>query len=66
VAIAEGDFYGMRTFDQCLLAQVQDGLVDQSDALAIATNPHDFKLLLQQGVRGSTGGRARHGAAHPG
>ena len=65
-AIAEGDFYGMRTFDQCLLAQVQDGLVDQSDALAIASNPHDFKLLLQQGVRGGTGGRARHGAAHTG
>ena len=45
-AIAEGDFYGMRTFDQCLLDQVQRGQVGRDDALAIASNSHDFKLML--------------------
>ena len=45
-AIAEGDFYGMRTFDQCLLEQVQAGWVDREEALAVATNGHDFKLML--------------------
>ena len=45
-AIAEGDFYGMRTFDQDLLEQVRTGYVDRGDALATATNGHDFKLML--------------------
>jgi twitching motility protein PilT len=45
-AIAEGDYYGMRTFDQCLLKQVRDGLIDREEAMAIATNPHDFRLQL--------------------
>ena len=45
-AIAEGDYYGMRSFHQCLLAQVRDGLIDRSDAIAFATNQHDFQLLL--------------------
>jgi twitching motility protein PilT len=47
-AISEGDFYGMCTFDQSLLEQVREGRVDEGDALAIATNAHDFKLLLQR------------------
>jgi twitching motility protein PilT len=46
-AIVEGDYYGMRTFDQCLLAHVRDGSVSMTDALTYATDPHDFKLALQ-------------------
>jgi type IV pilus assembly protein PilB len=45
-AIAEGDYYGMRTFDQCLLAHVREGRVDRQDAINYATAPHDFKLML--------------------
>jgi twitching motility protein PilT len=45
-AIAEGDYYGMRTFDQCLLAHVREGRVGREDAVTYATAPHDFKLML--------------------
>jgi twitching motility protein PilT len=46
-AIQEGDFYGMQTFDQSLLELYEKGLVNLSDAQLIATNPHDFRLLVQ-------------------
>jgi twitching motility protein PilT len=45
-AIAEGDYYGMHTFDQDLFAHVQAGQVGVEDATAWATNAHDFKLML--------------------
>jgi twitching motility protein PilT len=44
--IAEGEFYGMQTFDQALLHHVQAGRVSMEDAIRIATSPHDFKLLV--------------------
>jgi twitching motility protein PilT len=46
-AIKEGDYYGMQTFDQSLLGLYEQGLVTLSDAITVATSPHDFKLLLQ-------------------
>ncbi len=53
--IAEGGYYGMLTFDQSLLQLVQGGRVSIESALAGSTNPHDFKLLLQQaGVSSSS------------
>jgi twitching motility protein PilT len=45
-AIGEGDYYGMQTFDQDLLRKVRSGLVTLEDAMAFATNAHDFKLAL--------------------
>ena len=44
--IAEGAFYGMQTFDQALFAHVQGGRITRENALAAATSPQDFKLLL--------------------
>jgi twitching motility protein PilT len=44
--IAEGEFYGMQTFDQALLHHVQAGRVAMEDAVQVATSPHDFKLLV--------------------
>jgi twitching motility protein PilT len=44
--IAEGEFYGMQTFDQALLHHVQAGRVSMDDAMRVATSPHDFKLLV--------------------
>jgi twitching motility protein PilT len=44
--ISEGGFYGMQTFDQALLHQVQAGRVSMDDAMRVATSPHDFKLLV--------------------
>jgi twitching motility protein PilT len=52
--IADGGYYGMQTFDQALLAHVQAGRVTMDDAVAIATNPHDFKLLAATGGRRGT------------
>jgi twitching motility protein PilT len=45
--IAEGEFYGMQTFDQALVKLVQDGLVSEDDARRASTNPHDFVLALR-------------------
>jgi twitching motility protein PilT len=44
--IAEGEFYGMQTFDQALLHHVQAGRVSMEAAMQVATSPHDFKLLV--------------------
>jgi twitching motility protein PilT len=46
--VAESSFYGMQTFDQALLILYRAGLVTLEDALAGATNPHDFQIALQQ------------------
>jgi twitching motility protein PilT len=52
--IAEGEFYGMQTFDQALLHHVQAGRVSMDDAMRVATSPHDFKLLVASEGRIST------------
>jgi twitching motility protein PilT len=46
-AVQEGDYYGMQTFDQSLLDLFKKGLVNYEDASAIASSPHDFRLMLQ-------------------
>jgi twitching motility protein PilT len=44
--ISEGTYYGMQTFDQALFTHVEAGRVTRDNALAAATSPQDFKLLL--------------------
>ena len=44
--IAEGDFYGMQTFDQALLGYVTQGIVSEEVAMETSSSPHDFKLML--------------------
>ena len=52
--IAEGEYYGMQTFDQALLKHVMAGTVDVKDAMEVASSPHDFKLMLDaEGQRAS-------------
>jgi twitching motility protein PilT len=46
--IAEGEYYGMQTFDQSLLTLVLQGLVTAEDAMHAASVPHDFGLMLEQ------------------
>jgi len=53
--IAEGDYYGMQTFDQALLRFVQEGKVSEEVALKTASSPHDFKLMLQAGGQRASG-----------
>ncbi|MHB8657235.1 MAG: type IV pilus twitching motility protein PilT [Solirubrobacteraceae bacterium] len=52
--IAEGEYYGMQTFDQALLRHYQAGRVAMQDALRVATSPHDFKLLVTADGRTAT------------
>jgi twitching motility protein PilT len=52
--IAEGEYYGMQTFDQALLRHYQAGRVSMEDALRVASSPHDFKLLVAGDGRTST------------
>jgi twitching motility protein PilT len=55
--IAEGDYYGMQTFDQSLLDLVARGEVVAAEATAMAINSHNFRLELKQldgSVDGST------------
>jgi twitching motility protein PilT len=49
--IAEGEYYGMQTFDQSLLKQVEAGKVLEKVAMDYATSPHDFKLMLASSGR---------------
>jgi len=44
--IAEGEFYGMQSFDQALVKLVKEGLVTADDARRTASSPHDFDLQL--------------------
>ncbi len=45
-AIADGDYYGMRTFDQSLLDLVRRGVVAPDRGAEFASSPHDFRLML--------------------
>ncbi len=46
--IADGEFYGMQTFDQSLLRLYTTGVVTRKDALAASTNPHDLRLKMEE------------------
>jgi len=45
--IAEGEYYGMQTFDQSLLGLYRQGMVNRRDALGAATRPHDLRLAME-------------------
>jgi twitching motility protein PilT len=44
--IAEGEFYGMQTFDQALYDAIKRGDIAMQHAVRHATHPHDLKLLV--------------------
>jgi twitching motility protein PilT len=47
-AISEGEFFGMQTFEQALIARVLDGDLDREVAADAATNKHDFLVALDR------------------
>jgi twitching motility protein PilT len=54
-AISSGGYYGMQTFDQALYSHVKAGRIAEVQAMRVASNPSDFKLLLQaEGRKGTT------------
>ncbi len=46
--IADGAYYGMTTFDQCLVDLVAKETISLNDAMNAASNPHDLKVMLEQ------------------
>jgi twitching motility protein PilT len=46
--VAEGDFYGMQTFDQSLVGLLEQGAIDLRGAMTAASRPHDLKVMLQK------------------
>ena len=45
--IAEGEYYGMQTFDQHLLTLYRDSRVTLKDALNASTSPHDLRIAVR-------------------
>ncbi len=46
-AIAEGEYYGMQTFDQALLKLIQEDRVSYEEAIQVASRPQDFRLMVK-------------------
>ncbi|MCL4448212.1 MAG: PilT/PilU family type 4a pilus ATPase [Actinobacteria bacterium] len=46
--VAEGEYYGMQTFDQSIANLFEQGLIDLKAARVAASNPHDLKVLLER------------------
>ncbi|MGH9091910.1 MAG: type IV pilus twitching motility protein PilT [Acidimicrobiales bacterium] len=55
--VAEGEYYGMRTFDQSLADHLQEGNVTLQEALQSSSNPHDLRIMLEQRGLITTGSR---------
>jgi len=45
-AITEGQYYGMQTFDQALIALITAGTITEAEALAHVSSPQNFRLVL--------------------
>ncbi len=61
--IAEGEYYGMRTFDQSLLGYAMEGRITEETAMEYASSPHDFKLMLAAGGQRASGIEQLEGTA---
>jgi len=46
--IADGEYYGMQTFDQHLAKLYERGVIDWAGAVGVASNPHDLRIMVQQ------------------
>jgi twitching motility protein PilT len=56
-AIAEGEYYGMQTFDQALLKLIEEDRIDYNVAVQTSSRPQDFKLMVQSlGLTARAGG----------
>ncbi len=46
--VADGEYYGMVTFDQSLVSLVANGTISLAEAMNTASNPHDLKVMLER------------------
>ena len=51
--LADGEFFGTQTFDQCLARLYKEGRIDYHDALSTADNPDELKLVIAGISRGN-------------
>jgi len=45
--MAKGSYYGMQTFNQALYSLCEKDVISEKDALAVSTNPEEFKLYMR-------------------
>ncbi len=50
-AIAEGDFFGMQTFQQALITKVLEGAIEGDAAADASSNRHDFLVALERQLK---------------
>ena len=50
-AIAEGDFFGMQTFQQALITKVLEGAIESDAAADASSNRHDFLVALERQLK---------------
>jgi twitching motility protein PilT len=56
-AIEQGEYYGMQSFDQCLINLLKENQITVEDAVLNSTNGHDFKIKMKQvGLYGNSQG----------
>ncbi|MCW2926176.1 MAG: twitching motility protein, partial [Thermoleophilia bacterium] len=46
-AIADGEYYGMQSFDQALIKLIMSGKISEEEAAHLTTSPQNFKLNLE-------------------
>jgi twitching motility protein PilT len=46
--IAEGDYWGMQTMNQCLLRYYRAGLISEEDALTFAGNSTELRQMMRR------------------
>ena len=55
--VAEGEYYGMQTFDQSLANLLSQGRITLEEAMQVSSNPHDLRVTLERRGLISTGSR---------
>lgn len=55
--VAEGEYYGMQTFDQSLANLLSQGKISLDEAMKVSSNPHDLRVTLEKRGLISTGSR---------
>jgi twitching motility protein PilT len=46
--VAEGEYYGMQTFDQSLANLLAQGKISLDEAMQVSSNPHDLRVTLER------------------
>jgi twitching motility protein PilT len=55
--VAEGEYYGMQTFDQSLANLLSQNKITLEEAMQVSSNPHDLRVTLERRGLISTGSR---------